>query len=81
MLLEDEHTQVNLIVLPQVYDRFRGIVRGEPLILARGRYEHADRNRNVLVHEIVSLAPLARELTDGGDIHASLPAAHHFGHR
>ncbi|HET6946064.1 MAG TPA: error-prone DNA polymerase [Gaiellaceae bacterium] len=81
MLLEDEHAQINLIVPPQVYDRYRGVVRGEPLLLARGRFEHADRNRNVLVRELVSLGPLARELTDGADVHGSLPPAHHFGHR
>jgi error-prone DNA polymerase len=81
MLLEDELAQVNLIVLPQVYERFRAVVRGEPLLLVRGRYEHADRNRNILVHELVSLAPLARSLTDGADVHAALPHAHHFGHR
>ncbi len=81
MLLEDEYAQVNLIVFPQVYDRFRGIVRGEPLLLVHGRYEHSDRNRNVVVDELVSLAPLARELTDGADVHGSLPTAHHFGHR
>jgi error-prone DNA polymerase len=81
MLLEDEHAQINLIVPPQTYDRFRAVIRGEPLLLARGRFEHADRNRNVLVHELVSLGPLARELTDGADVHGSLPAAHHFGHR
>jgi error-prone DNA polymerase len=81
MLLEDEFAQVNLIVLPQVYDRFRGVVRGEPLLLARGRYEQVDRNRNIVVDELVSLAPLARELTEGADVHGSLPAAHHFGHR
>jgi error-prone DNA polymerase len=81
MLLEDEHAQMNLIVPPQVYDRYRAVIRGEPLILARGRYEHADRNRNVLVRELVSLAPLARRLTDGADVHGSLPSAHHFGHR
>jgi error-prone DNA polymerase len=81
MLLEDELAQVNLIVLPQVYERFRAVVRSEPLLLVRGRYEHADRNRNVLVHELVSLAPLARSLTDGADVHAALPRAHHFGHR
>jgi error-prone DNA polymerase len=81
MLLEDEHAQINLIVPPQVYDRYRGVVRGEPLLLARGRFEHADRNRNVLVRELVSLGPLARELTDGADVHGSLPSAHHFGHR
>ena len=81
MLLEDELAQVNLIVLPQVYDRFRAVVRSEPLLLVRGRYEHSDRNRNVLVRELVSLAPLARSLTDGADVHAALPRAHHFGHR
>ncbi|TML77784.1 MAG: DNA polymerase III subunit alpha [Actinobacteria bacterium] len=81
MLLEDELAQVNLIVLPPVYERFRAVVRGEPLLLVRGRYEHADRNRNIVVDELVSLAPLARSLTDGADVHAALPRAHHFGHR
>jgi error-prone DNA polymerase len=81
MLLEDEYAQINLIVPPQVYDRYRAVIRGEPLLLARGRFEHADRNRNVLVRELVSLGPLARELTDGADVHGSLPSAHHFGHR
>ena len=81
MLLEDEHAQVNLIVAPQVYERFRAVVRGEPLLLVRGRYEHTDRNRNVAVRQLVSLAPLARELTEGADVHGSLPNAHHFGHR
>jgi error-prone DNA polymerase len=81
MLLEDEHGQVNLILPPQVYERFRGAVRGEPLLLARGLYEHVDRNRNILVREIVSLAPLARALTDGADVHGALPSGHHFGHR
>jgi len=81
MLLEDELAQVNLIVLPPVYERFRAVVRGEPLLLVRGRYEHADRNRNIVVDELVPLAPLARSLTDGADVHAALPRAHHFGHR
>jgi error-prone DNA polymerase len=81
MLLEDETAQVNLVVAPQVYERFRAVIRGEPLLLVRGRYEHSDRNRNILVRELVSLAPLARRLTDGADVHAALPRAHHFGHR
>jgi error-prone DNA polymerase len=80
MLLEDEHAQVNLIVPPRVYERYRAVVRAESLLLARGRYEHADRNRNVLVRELVPLGPLVRRLTDA-DVHASLPRAHHFGHR
>jgi error-prone DNA polymerase len=81
MLLEDEHAQVNLVIAPQVYERYRAVVRSEPLLLVRGRYEHSDRNRNVLVRELVSLSPLARSLTDGADVHVALPRAHHFGHR
>jgi hypothetical protein len=64
-----------------VYERFRAVVRGEPLLLARGRYERVDRNRNILVNEISSLAALADALTEGADVHGSLPNAHHFGHR
>jgi DNA polymerase III alpha subunit len=81
MLLEDEHAQVNLIVPPGVYDRFRAVVRGEPLLLAKGRFEHSDRNRNLLVREFVSLGQLAREVAGHADVHGSLPNAHHFGHR
>jgi error-prone DNA polymerase len=81
MLIEDEHGQVNLIVPPLVYERFRAIVRGEPLLLARGRYERIDRNRNVLVSELASLAPLARRVADDAEVRGALPAAHHFGGR
>jgi error-prone DNA polymerase len=81
MLLEDEFGQVNLIVPPPVYRRFRPLVRGEPLVLARGIFERSGRNRNVLVHEFESLMPLAREAANGADVFGSLPSAHHFGHR
>jgi error-prone DNA polymerase len=81
MLLEDEFGQVNLIVPPPVYARFRPLVRGEPLILARGTFERSGRNQNVLVRELESLVPLAREAADDADVFGSLPPAHHFGHR
>jgi error-prone DNA polymerase len=81
MLLEDELGQVNLIVAPQVYDRFRPVVRGEPLLHVTGRYEHYDRNRNIVVRELESLGPLARRVAGGADVYGSLPGAHHFGHR
>jgi error-prone DNA polymerase len=80
MLLEDEHGQMNLIVPPSVYERYRAVVRGEPLILARGRFECEGEARNVLVRELETLGPLARRLSHA-DVHGSLPAAHHFGHR
>src|SRR5436305_6460284 len=81
MLLEDEFGQVNLIVPRPVYQRFRPLVRAEPLVLARGKFERFGRNENVLVHEFESLVPLAKEVANGADVFGSLPAAHHFGHR
>jgi error-prone DNA polymerase len=81
MLLEDEHGQINLIVPPPVYERHRAVVRSEPLVLARGRLELNVRNRNVVVDELASLAPLARRAANDAEIHASLPLAHSFGHR
>ena len=81
MLLEDEHGQANLIVPPQVYEQYRAIVRGEPLILARGKLERHGRNINLLVAELVSLGPLARKAASEAEVTAALPRAHHFGHR
>ena len=81
MLLEDEHGQANLILPPQVYEQHRAIVRGEPLILARGRLERHDRNVNLLVSELVSLGPLARRAAGEAEVAAAMPRAHHFGHR
>lgn len=81
MLLEDEHGQVNLIVPKDVYERHRGIVRSEPIVLARGRYERVERNRNILVSELESLSALARQVAATPDVVAALPRAHHFGHR
>jgi len=80
MLLEDELGQVNLIVSPELYERNRAIVRGEPLLLARGRFEHIKDNRNIVVESLESLGPLARRIAST-DVGAALPSAHHFGHR
>jgi error-prone DNA polymerase len=81
MLLEDEVGLVNLVVRPQVYERYRALVRGEPLLLARGILEHIGRNRNVVVDRLESLAPLAREAAGIAEVRTALPQAHHFGHR
>ena len=81
MLLEDEFGQVNLIVPPPVYERHRAIVRGEPLILAHGIFERVERNQNVVVRKLETLAPLARTLSGAPDVVSALPEAHHFGHR
>jgi hypothetical protein len=47
----------------------------------RGRLERVGRNVNVLVREVETLGPLAREVAGVSEVQASLPRAHHFGHR
>ncbi|HZO97149.1 MAG TPA: error-prone DNA polymerase [Gaiellaceae bacterium] len=81
MLLEDEHGQVNLILPPPVYEAHRAVVRGEPLLLARGRFERVDRNENLIVEELETLGPLARRVASEAELGSALPRAHHFGHR
>jgi error-prone DNA polymerase len=81
MLLEDEHGQINLIIPPHVYERHRAAIRGEPLLLARGRFERAGKNENLIVSEVETLGPLARRAAGEAEVYGSLPAAHHFGHR
>jgi error-prone DNA polymerase len=81
MLLEDEHGQINLIVPPPVYERHRAAIRAEPLLLARGRFESNGRNRNVVVDEIASLAPLARRAANDAEVTTAMPGAHSFGRR
>ncbi|HEX5450524.1 MAG TPA: error-prone DNA polymerase [Gaiellaceae bacterium] len=81
MLLEDEHGQANLIVPSHVYEQYRAVIRGEPLLLARGKLERKDRNVNLLVREVISLGPLARRAASEAEVTSALPRAHHFGHR
>ena len=81
MLLEDELGQANLIIPSQVYEEHRAIIRGEPLILARGKLERHDRNVNLLVSNVISLGPLARRAASEAEVTRALPRAHHFGHR
>jgi len=81
MLLEDEHGQANLILPARVYEEHRAIVRGEPLLLARGTLERSGRNVNLLVSRLASLGPLARRAANEAEVTSALPRAHHFGHR
>jgi error-prone DNA polymerase len=81
MLLEDEHGHINLVIPPPTYDKYRTYVRGEPLLLARGRFEHIERNRNIVVNELASLAELARQASGEAELLVSLPSAHSFGRR
>ena len=63
MSLEDETGIANLVVMPDVYERFRPVVRGSPFLLARGRVERSGKVVNVRVD---SVAPLALAPQVGG---------------
>jgi len=78
LLLEDEHGQLNVIVMPPLYAQNRALVRGEPILLARGRLQRSGGTINVIAEELESLVPLARRLSAGADIHDSLPGIHSF---
>jgi error-prone DNA polymerase len=78
LLLEDETGQLNVIVMPQLYARNRALVRGEPILLARGRLQRSGGTINVIAEELESLVPLARRLSAGADVHGSLPGIHSF---
>ena len=82
MLLEDELGQVNLIVPSQVYERHRAIVRGEPLLLARGRFERVGREPQHPRLDARDARPARPPRgADEHDVWASLPRPHSFGHR
>ena len=81
MLLEDEHGQANLIIPSQVYEEHRAIIRGEPLILARGKLERHDRNVNLLVSDRDLARPARPPAASEAEVTRALPRAHHFGHR
>jgi error-prone DNA polymerase len=81
MLLEDEHGTFNLVVPPPIYERYRAVVRGEPLVLVHGRLERLGRNQNVVVERLETLGPLARRVSEVEEVGSRLPEAHSFGHR
>lgn len=53
--LEDGEGLVNLIVRPDVYERYRHALRNAPLLLVEGRLQHEGHVISVLVHRAVAL--------------------------
>jgi error-prone DNA polymerase len=92
LLLEDEHGLVNLVLFPDVYERYRLLARTEPLLLAEGTLERRERNINVLVSHLEPLATPGRHVigarsqdrsrgrraTPSVDLAAVAPPAQHF---
>ncbi len=65
LLLEDEHGLVNLILMPDVYERFRLLARTEPLLLATGTLERRERNINVQIERLEPLETPGRRTIGG----------------
>src|SRR5437762_4075886 len=55
VLLEDEAGMVNVIVRPDVYERYRPAIRGEPLLWVRGKLAKDDGTVNVIAEEAAGL--------------------------
>jgi len=55
VLLEDEAGMSNVIVRPDVYDRYRAAVRGEPFLLVHGTLAKDDGTVNILAETVEGL--------------------------
>ena len=55
LLVEDETGMTNVIVRPDVYDRYRAAVRGEPFVVITGKLAKDDGTVNVLAEEVRGL--------------------------
>jgi error-prone DNA polymerase len=67
--LEDETGIANLVVMPDVYERFRPLVRNAPFLIARGRVERTGKVVNLQVRELLPLAPFEEVRTPSRDFH------------
>jgi error-prone DNA polymerase len=79
VLLEDEAGMVNVIVRPNVYERYRTAVRGEPLLWVRGKLAKDDGTVNVLAEEAGGLKVGTRNAergTEGGPGGSAFPLPH-----
>jgi error-prone DNA polymerase len=61
--LEDETGIANLVVMPDVYEQFRPLVRGSAFLVAQGRVERNGQVVNVRVRSLAAL-PLAPDVGD-----------------
>jgi error-prone DNA polymerase len=55
VLVEDEAGMVNVIVRPDVYERYRTAIRGEPLLWVRGKLAKDDGTVNLLAEDVKGL--------------------------
>ncbi len=78
VLLEDETGMINVIVRPDVYDRHRIVVRGEPLLLVRGRLAKDDGTLNVLMEDVRPLSLPRGADRESGPAKTASPSPYRF---
>ncbi len=78
LLLEDEHGLINLVLMPDVYERHRLLARSEPLLLAHGLLEHRDGQVNVRVERLEALHAPARPALQMDHLRRVAPPPQHF---
>jgi error-prone DNA polymerase len=61
--LEDEQGLANLIVRPNVYDRYRDVLRNAPLLRVKGRLQREGHAISVMVYEAAALGRTAAAQT------------------
>ena len=76
LLVEDETGMTNVIVRPDVYDRDRAAVRGEPFVLVSGKLAKDDGTVNVLAEKVEGLRSDVRRAARGADT-SDFDAARH----
>ncbi len=79
LLVEDETGMTNVIVRPDVYDRYRAAVRGEPFVVVRGKLAKDDGTVNVLAETVEGLQYDVRHAACGADA-SGFDAARHSPH-
>jgi error-prone DNA polymerase len=70
MLLEDEFGMANVVVKPQLYERYRSLVRTEPFVLVDGELQRRDGTTNVIAENLRAMAIRCV---------LAAPRAHNFG--
>jgi error-prone DNA polymerase len=67
--LEDETGLMNAIVYPATYERYRRVLRGEPLVVLEGRLQSQDGVLHVLVQRAAPLVPVPPVAVPSHDFH------------
>jgi error-prone DNA polymerase len=55
LTLEDEEGMINVVLRPQIYKRYRHVVRLEPFLLVEGRVERREGVTNIMAERIAAL--------------------------